>query len=190
MRYLNQIKWEITPITLPTVTKVCPKCSKQADYINTEKFRVNANKKSLDIWLIYQCSKCKSTLNLTLFERIHPKDLDANCHQLFLNNDSNLAREYGFNRSIHSKNNIVLNLDTVDYRIDGPTFNMETTQEMTIEISCQYPLDLRLDTVLSKKLDCSRSHIKKLFEESQIQSADATYRSKILKGRIVKISKK
>ncbi|WP_084023929.1 DUF1062 domain-containing protein [Clostridium taeniosporum] len=39
------------------------KCNEKIHYINSGKFRVNANKNNIDIWLIYQCEKCKSTWN-------------------------------------------------------------------------------------------------------------------------------
>lgn len=188
MRYLNQITWEITPNSLPTITKSCPKCGNHTDYINTEKFRVNANKKSLDIWLIYQCYKCKSTFNLTIFERIHPKKLDRNIHDRFLKNDPLLAREYGFNRDIHSKNKVLINVESVEYQIDGPAISLDTTDNMTINIKCHHNLNLRIDAVLSQKLQCSRSQIKKLFDGGRIQILEGTHASKILQERIITIS--
>lgn len=58
------------------VRRNCPKCNEKVLYINSERFRVNANKNSIDIWLIYQCEKCKSTWNMTIYERIKPYDID------------------------------------------------------------------------------------------------------------------
>jgi hypothetical protein len=49
----------VIPQGTPKVVKNCPKCGGGSHFINTKKFRVNANKKYLDIWLIYQCEKCK-----------------------------------------------------------------------------------------------------------------------------------
>ena len=71
MSCLKKVGWYIAPITLPSVNKNCPKCGHNARFVNTEKFRVNANKNRLDVWLIYQCNHCKSTWNMTIYE--HPR---------------------------------------------------------------------------------------------------------------------
>ena len=65
MNYLRKIEWTIIPDTTPQVRRNCPKCGEKAHFINSEKFRVNANGSHIDIWLIYQCNQCKSTWNMT-----------------------------------------------------------------------------------------------------------------------------
>ena len=54
MRYTNQ-EYQII--------HRCGRCGKKAVFVSTRRFRVNANKNKLDVWLIYQCKKCKHTLN-------------------------------------------------------------------------------------------------------------------------------
>lgn len=49
MSYLKRYQWELVPKNLPIVRRNCPKCNEKARYINSEKFRVNANKNSLNI---------------------------------------------------------------------------------------------------------------------------------------------
>lgn len=61
MSYLREIQWEIVPQNLPQVTRNCPKCNEKTGFVNSGKFRINANRNHIDIWLIYQCEKCKST---------------------------------------------------------------------------------------------------------------------------------
>jgi len=104
MSYLKKYQWELVPENLPKVKRNCPKCNEKSHYICSEKFRVNANKNNLDIWLIYQCEKCKSTWNMTIYERIKPSEISKYEYEKFLSNDKKLAREYAFNLSIYSKN--------------------------------------------------------------------------------------
>ena len=50
----------------------CGRCGKKQTFVTTGKFRVNANKNKVDIWLIYQCARCRHTLNIPVYERINP----------------------------------------------------------------------------------------------------------------------
>ncbi len=45
----------------------CGGCGKKQEFINSGKFRVNANGNRVDIWLIYRCKKCKHTWNLAVY---------------------------------------------------------------------------------------------------------------------------
>lgn len=177
MSYLKNIKWEIVPLTIPIVKRNCPKCGNNASFKNSQKFRVNANKKNLDIWLIYQCEKCKSTWNMAIYERINPMDIDATQYELFLNNDLELAKKYGFDRAIHNKNKVKLECENIDYEILGEDIKIfesdfNEKNKIIIEITCKYPLGLRVDKVLSKKLGVSREKVKKLYNDSIICGMD------------------
>ena len=78
---------------------------KKQEFINSCKFRVNANGKSVDVWLIYRCKKCKHSKNLTIYERTRPGKIPIDLFESFLNNDMETALEYGRNIDILKKNN-------------------------------------------------------------------------------------
>lgn len=73
----------------------CAKCKSKKKFVNTYKFRVNANGNRLDVWLIYQCEKCKHTLNLTIYERKKPTQIPKELFIKFQENDYDLALQYG-----------------------------------------------------------------------------------------------
>lgn len=73
----------------------CARCGKKMPFASTERFRVNANKNKLDVWLIYQCKKCRHTLNIPIYERIPPQKIPAELYEKFLANDRTLAVHYG-----------------------------------------------------------------------------------------------
>ena len=75
MSYLKGETWTLTPVSSYKIIRNCPKCGTRSLFQSTGNFRINANKKCVDIWLIYQCEKCRSTYNLTIFERVSPKKL-------------------------------------------------------------------------------------------------------------------
>lgn len=83
----------------------CGGCGKKREFVNSGKFRVNANGKLVDVWLIYRCIKCKHSWNLTIYERRKPTKISSDEYQKFLDNDMELAWEYGNNMEFLKKNN-------------------------------------------------------------------------------------
>lgn len=77
----------------------CSGCRKKQIFINTRRFLVNANGNKIDIWIIYQCRKCKHTLNIPIFERIAPNRIPDELYEKFLVNDEELAVKYGMDNS-------------------------------------------------------------------------------------------
>lgn len=83
----------------------CGGCRKKQEFINSGKFRVNANGNKIDVWLIYRCKKCKHSWNLTIYERVRPSKISSEEYELFMENDSELASEYGKNMYFLKRNN-------------------------------------------------------------------------------------
>jgi len=94
MRYCNTIK----------VYHRCGGCGRKRQFINTGRFRVNANGKNVDVWLIYQCIKCKHSWNLTIYERKKPGKIPADEYMRLLENDEELAYKYGNDTAFLKRN--------------------------------------------------------------------------------------
>lgn len=82
----------------------CGGCGKKQEFLNSGKFRVNANGRCIDVWLIYRCSKCKHTWNLTVFQRRSPDKIPPELYARFLDNDPQLAAEYGSDPAFLKRN--------------------------------------------------------------------------------------
>jgi len=83
----------------------CGGCGKKRVFINTGKFRVNANGNRVDVWLIYRCVKCKHSWNLAIYERKKAAKIPPDEYALFLENDSGLAYKYGNDIAFLKRNN-------------------------------------------------------------------------------------
>jgi hypothetical protein len=62
-------QWLVCPTGLPLIRRRCSNC-KSAHHRAYGKFRVNANHKLLDVWLLALCVGCGATVKLTVLERV------------------------------------------------------------------------------------------------------------------------
>ena len=170
MRYQNKKEWIIEPTESPTVKKNCPKCGEKTNFINSKKFRVNANGKQLDIWLIYNCEHCKSNWNMTLYERINPKSIEPELYEKFLANDEELAETIGFDRTVHTKNKSELIFSQDNYKVKIRELEEKTLmpEKEEITVRCDYPISLRMDKLIADTLGLSRSQVKQQFVDSAL----------------------
>jgi hypothetical protein len=72
----------------------CPRCKLRRDFVSAGKFRVNAQRKRIDAWLIFRCTVCDERWNWPIHERrpvaaLDPTELDA-----LMRNDSDLAARH------------------------------------------------------------------------------------------------
>ena len=171
MCYLEKIEYEIVPIDSLSVIRNCPGCGKKSYFINTKRFRVNANGNRLDIWLIYQCKKCKHTYNLAIYERAKVSSLPEKEYQRFLSNDEQLAEMYGRNHQLFKKNKAEIDLEAVNYQITGlrgipDSKNYQHPAEVIIHNPCG--LKIRPEKQIAEVLSLSRSQVKRLMELGNI----------------------
>ncbi|MBQ4529626.1 MAG: DUF1062 domain-containing protein [Lachnospiraceae bacterium] len=170
MSYCKRKTYKIKPKTSYKVLRNCANCGGKTEYVNTDCFRVNANGNRIDVWLIYQCEKCKHPCNLTVYERVNPKILKEQ-YPGFLGNDKELALQYGTNKSFFQKNKAEISMDGMEYEIlEEETEETETLEENSeiIHIQNPYELKLRTDKVLAEIFQISRRKINQLVEQELI----------------------
>lgn len=160
------IIWEIQFCSPPTVLRYCKKCGKKVEYICSGEFRVNAQQKMLDIWLIYKCTHCNTTWNSTIYSRIAPQTLGTALLERFHSNDKILAMQYAMNFSLLQRNGAEAVLPT--YQIIGEDVSLE--KAVIIKIQSQYLLPLKISSILRTKLGISQREFDTLFLNKRILS--------------------
>lgn len=73
----------------------CVRCRRRSGFVCTNRFRVNANKQVIDVWLLFCCERCRARIKVPILERvpvskISQPDLDA-----FHRNDIAMATRLG-----------------------------------------------------------------------------------------------
>jgi len=92
---------------VPSVIRRCKKCSVKTEFDMSGLFRINANKKSLDVWLIYRCSVCDSTWNFSIYTRISPQAIEPELLDRFHENDLDLAVHYATDTALLKRNGAI-----------------------------------------------------------------------------------
>lgn len=191
MSYIKEYLWELVPTTIPAVRKKCPKCGEKTDYISTGKFRINANKNSTDVWLIYQCEKCKTSWNMDIYDRVKAGSLDNEEYRRFSENEEELAKEYGFDIGIHNKNKVELRIKDVEYDVKKVKLLEAVSEkdETIIKIRCKYPCETRIDRLLADNMNISRNRVKRMYEEGYIilENDKNLLKSKVEDGMVIHI---
>lgn len=175
MSYLNnpnkKIEYKLVPTQSFTVIRGCCGCGRKTHFKNTGKFRVNANGSKIDVWLIYQCEKCRHTFNLTIYDRQKNTTIPAEEYQRFLSNDEMLAEEYGRNSQLFQKNKAETDSKSITYELirlqDIADENARKNQTL-ITIQNPYGLKIRPEKLTAEILELSASHVKKLIAQGTI----------------------
>ena len=170
MSYLRQIEYEIIPNESFSVIRNCSGCGAKSRYINTNRFRVNANGNKIDVWLIYQCEKCRHTFNLTIYERQNPLNVPETEYNKFLNNDEELAQEYGKNVQFFKRNKAEVDYKNIDFDVAKLQENEgnENGKRILILVHNPYMLKIRTEKQIAITLGLSASNVKKLILQEKI----------------------
>ena len=98
------LNWLVTPIGYQSVVKYCPLCKIKRNFYPAGSFRINAQKKLLDIWSIYKCVQCDYTWNVEILSRVHVNRIDPHLYECFLLNNPLTVMRYSFDYKVLSKN--------------------------------------------------------------------------------------
>jgi hypothetical protein len=159
------IYWTITPTRPPEPVLPCSTCGAQKPFRSSSKTRLNANGKKLDAWLIYKCVDCDKTWNCPLFERRAVGEIDSQTLAALQSNDPNWIRQQEFNhgRLRRFTHHIA---EFGEYDIDKSE-DVRTTP-CRIEIILTLPVALRLDRLLARELNVSRSSVSEMFRDGTL----------------------
>ena len=187
--------WEIKVKNTPLLIKKCSHCESDRFYCS-DKFRMNAQKKNIDVWLIYRCVKCDNTCNMTLLSRTKPDLIDKKLFHSFSMNDRETAWQYAFSAGMASKNNLQLDYDSVEYEVTSD-ISSEVIMDMTgevisVRIKCDFDLNLKLSSLIKRCLPLSSTRLKRMFEQGEISlfSGKQPYKYKVKKGDVILIHRK
>lgn len=164
-----KVTWTVTPAGYQRIAKRCPACNVKREFAPSGAFRVNSQKKVLDIWSIYKCTHCEYTWNISLFSRLHVSKINRELYHRFITNDASTVRYYSHDKATLSRNNAEL--------AGKPDFDVQEQWQASINIDQHITISIRLTcafqisalSILKRQLLLSATEIKKLIAEGHIR---------------------
>jgi hypothetical protein len=188
VQHILRVTWQVAPLQCPLVWRHCSRCRIAMPFACSMKFRTNAQKKRIDVWLIYRCRACDETWNLPVHERIAVSNLAPDLFQAIARNDPALARRYAIDRQrLAAHGHRLEESDAIEVRkspqneCDGDTGNIQIT------LALASPCGIRLDRLLASELGVTRSQLRTLRDGGALCIATKPLRSPITDGQSISI---
>ncbi|MFE4723684.1 DUF1062 domain-containing protein [Streptomyces sp. NPDC056728] len=157
------------PTCLPLVLRRCHTCASQRFRANG-KFRVNANHKLLDVWLLVLCTACGATTKLTVLERMNVRSVRPELLDRLHDNDPGLAAELLQDPVVQRRNHIALDWDNA-WRLD--TGGSDHLDREVIDVSVRFTarIPVRPVRLIAEGCGLSRAEAGRLITEGKLVSA-------------------
>jgi len=163
--------WVVRELGLPAIVKACVSC-RSARHHPTGKFRVNADGKLHDVWMLICCELCGRTSKIPVHERIHVQALDSGRLLMFQDNDPAMVRDLAMNGALAGK---------AAYQLDwSGTWELETGMPscepgredpapLKVIIRFELPAPIRVEKLLTAGFGLSRPAVRGMADSGRIR---------------------
>ncbi|MEU6821964.1 DUF1062 domain-containing protein [Streptomyces atriruber] len=173
--------WVVMPTCLPLVLRRCHACASER-FRADGKFRVNANHKLIDAWLLALCTVCGETTKLTVLERKNVRSVRPELLDRMHANDPSLAAELLQDPVLRRRNRIAVDWDGA-WRLDtggsGPdhldaldaldAIDVPDVIDVSVRFAARIPV--RPVRLIAEGCGLSRAGVERLIEEGKAVSA-------------------
>jgi hypothetical protein len=161
-------QWLVDLTGLPLIRRRCLSC-RSARYRAHGKFRVNANGKLLDVWLLARCVGCGATTKLTVLERIPVRAIDPSTLTRFHDNDAELAAKLLADPGLLRRNGVTVDWDGA-WALQKPGVDVSEAEEIEVSVRFVQPFPISVTTLLSAGMDVSRSEVRRRIADGNLSS--------------------
>lgn len=158
--------WVVVPTCLPVVLRRCHSCPSGRFRANG-KFRVNANHKLLDVWLLVRCVACGDTAKLTILERVNVRSVRAGLLDRLHANDLGLAAELLQDPAVLRRNHVSLDWEGA-WRLETGSACHGDFRDVSVRFEVRIPL--RPVRLIAEGCGLSRGEVERLIEEGKVVS--------------------
>lgn len=144
----------VVPTRLPLVRRRCHVCRAER-FRPSGKFRVNANHKLVDAWLLVLCTGCGDTVKLTILERKTVRSIRPDLLDRLHDNDAGLTAELLQAPAVQHRNRVALDWDGA-WRLD--TAGTDHRGREVIDVSVRFGARIPVRPVRLIAEGCGLSH--------------------------------
>jgi hypothetical protein len=163
-------QWRVRPTDFPTIRRRCRACTSM-EFRTQGRFRVNANHKLLDVWLLALCALCGETTKLTVLERAHVRTIDPVMLSGFHENVPALAARLLTDPQLAHRNDVAL--DWADaWTLEMDPLELPKADILDVSVRFTHRIPLRVTTVIATGLDLSGSEVTRHIATGVVSSDD------------------
>lgn len=151
-------RFTVTSVAPPTVRTHCPTCRTTRPFACRDRFRANGNGKLVDIWLLYGCTRCDATRNVTVVERTPVRKVRRDLLEAAYDNDITLARRLARDVSLLRRAGVSVDAGDEWQLVPAPV-RVPARAATRLALELPQPLLVRLDAVVARALGIPRSRV-------------------------------
>lgn len=99
-----KVTWNVSPVGYQLISKRCPSCHGAQNFTPSGAFRINSQKKVLDVWSIYKCVRCAWTWNISLFSRLPIGKINPQLYGQLVANAESAVQHYSHDLQVLRRN--------------------------------------------------------------------------------------
>ncbi|WP_238659964.1 DUF1062 domain-containing protein [Micromonospora foliorum] len=134
------------------------------------KFRVNANHKLLDVWLLALCTGCGETAKLTVLERMTVRSIPPELLDRLHANDPGLTTDLLQDPAVQRRNRFVLDWDNA-WRLDTGGSKHLDLDVIDVAVRNAARIPVRPTRLIAEGCGLSRGEVDRLITEGKVVSA-------------------
>ncbi|MGJ7071941.1 DUF1062 domain-containing protein [Morganella morganii] len=177
-----KVTWTVAPVGYQRIAKRCPSCKIKRDFTPSGAFRVNSQKKLLDVWSIYKCTHCDYTWNISLFSRLHVSKIDRQLFHRLMTNDAATVQHFANDIAMLKRNNAELS-DRRGFTVhERWSLGITAHQRVRVSVRISRSFQVSLLSILKQQLMLSAGEIQRRVAAGHISGVTL----KLLKSRKLK----
>ncbi|MFB4310316.1 DUF1062 domain-containing protein [Actinomadura sp. GTD37] len=154
------LPWVVRRTGLPLLSLRCADCRSESAAAGAGRFRVNANGKRLDVWLLVRCTSCDRTAKLTVHERAPVASLDPADLNGYRANDPELVASTLLDPLLARRDRFTLDW-TGAWRLDAPPVPLDERWPVRVEVVFADPVPVRPERLIAQGLGLSRNEVRR-----------------------------
>jgi hypothetical protein len=152
------LPWVVRRTRLPLLSLRCMDCRSESATTGKGRFRVNANGKLLDVWLLVRCVSCGRTRKLTVYERASVRSFDPAELHGYRVNDPELVASWLLDPLLARRHRFTLDW-TGAWRLDAPPAWLGDSWQVQVDVVFEDPVPVRPERLIAQGLGLSRSEV-------------------------------
>ncbi|EBL5603434.1 DUF1062 domain-containing protein [Salmonella enterica subsp. enterica serovar Typhimurium] len=177
-----KVTWTVTPVGYQHIAKRCPSCNVKRNFTPSGAFRVNSQKKMLDVWSIYKCTHCDYTWNIAVYSRRPVSKINQELHHRLMTNDESTIRHFAYDTAVLKKNNAELSGQPDFFIQEYCQVSITRQHHICVCIRLTRSFRVSLLSILKKQLMLSTTDIRRRTGSGEIIGVT----TKMLKSRKLK----